>query len=60
VFTWGDPGGEGAAVATVTLDDLGDRTRMTFRLDGVDGAPGDDSYYDGWDSALDVLAEHVA
>ncbi|MBO9554734.1 SRPBCC domain-containing protein [Cellulomonas sp.] len=60
VFTWGDPGGQDAAVATVTLDDLGERTRMTFRLDGVDGAPGDGSYCDGWVSALEVLAEHVA
>ncbi|MGY4645797.1 SRPBCC family protein [Cellulomonas sp. URHB0016] len=60
VFTWGDPGDDEAPVATVTLDDLGDRTRMTFRLDGVPGAPGDGSYYDGWVSALEVLAEHVA
>jgi uncharacterized protein YndB with AHSA1/START domain len=62
VFTWGDPGDpdDEAPVATVTLEDLGEQTRMTFRLDGVAGAPGDDGVYDGWASALDVLAEHLA
>ena len=60
-FTWTDPGNTAAdaPLITVTLDDLGERTRMTFRLDGYDGQPGDDNVYDGWDQAFDVLVEHL-
>ena len=62
VFTWVDPGDpeEDAPVITVTLEDLGPRTRMVFHLDGVGGQPGDESVYDGWDSAFDVLSERLA
>jgi uncharacterized protein YndB with AHSA1/START domain len=60
VFTWGDPDATEAPVATVTLAPNGDRTRMTFDLRGVEGRPGDGFFYDGWDSALDVLAEHLS
>jgi len=62
VFTWADPGDpqDVAPVITVTLEDLGAQTRMTFRLDGHGGQPGDDGVYDGWDSAFDVLGEHLA
>jgi len=59
VFTWGVPDASDAPVATVTFEPNGDRTRMTFDLRGVDGTPGDNSFYDGWDSAFDVLADHV-
>jgi uncharacterized protein YndB with AHSA1/START domain len=60
-FTWGEPDADPAEapVVTIALAPNGDRTRMTFRLDGVDGRPGDGFFYDGWDSALDVLVEHV-
>src|SRR6478735_6871736 len=62
VFTWVDPGDpeEDAPVITVTLEDLGQRTRMVFHLDGVGGEPGDENVYDGWDSAFDVLSERLA
>lgn len=61
VFTWGDPDADpdDAPVATVTLTPDGARTRMTFDLRGLDGRPGDGNFYDGWDSALDVLADHL-
>jgi uncharacterized protein YndB with AHSA1/START domain len=61
VFTWVDPGDpeELAPVITVTLEDLGERTRMVFHLDGAGGQPGDENVYDGWDSAFDVLAERL-
>jgi hypothetical protein len=50
-----------APVITVTLRELeGDRTEMLFHLVGFPGAPGDDNVYDGWDSAFDLLAEHLA
>lgn len=62
VFTWGDPGGDPdeAPIITVRLESLGDVTRMTFELRGAGGVPGDASFYDGWASALDQLAAHVA
>ena len=62
VFTWGDPDAapDAAPVATVTLTPDGDRTRMTFELRGVEGRPGDGFFYDGWDSALDVLVDYIA
>jgi uncharacterized protein YndB with AHSA1/START domain len=62
VFTWGDPDAapDSAPVATVTLAPNGDRTRMTFDLRGVESHPGDGFFYDGWDSALDVLVDYIA
>jgi uncharacterized protein YndB with AHSA1/START domain len=62
VFTWGDPAApvETAPVVTVTLAPVGERTRMTFQLRGVDAKPGDGYVYDGWSSALDLLGEVVA
>jgi uncharacterized protein YndB with AHSA1/START domain len=61
-FTWSDPGDpvEDAPVITVVLAELdGDRTEMTFTVQGVDGRPGDDYIYDGWDQAFDVLVEQL-
>ena len=31
---------------------------MTFHLEGIEGRPGDENVYDGWDSAFDLLVEH--
>ena len=61
VFTWGMPDTDPseAPVVTVTLGENGDRTRMTFDLRGVEGTAGDGSFYDGWDSALEVLDEYL-
>jgi uncharacterized protein YndB with AHSA1/START domain len=60
VFTWGSPDDGDAPVITVTLRELdGDRTEMLFHLLGIAAAPGDEDVYDGWDSAFDVLAEHL-
>ena len=61
VFTWGRPDADpdDTPVVTVTVHDLGGLTRLTFDLRGEDGWSGDDSFYDGWDSALDALAEHL-
>jgi len=60
VFTWGTPGDAEAPVVTITIEDLGELTRMTFDLRGVDGVSGDDSYFDGWESALDNFAAQLA
>jgi uncharacterized protein YndB with AHSA1/START domain len=61
VFTWGDPNGDpdDTPVITITLEPVGERTRMTFDLRGVDGTKGDESFYDGWQEALDSLGEHL-
>lgn len=63
VFTWGSPGDpdDEAPVVSVVLDDeAGDRTRMTFRLVGIAEDHGDQSVFDGWSSAFDVLDETLA
>lgn len=70
VFTWGEPDGtfswgevDGVPVATpvvtVTLEPVGDGTRMTFDLRGVAGTPGDGSFHDGWAEVLDALGEYL-
>ena len=57
VFTWGNPGehDDEVPIITVTIEDLGELTRMTFDIRGVDGMRGDDFFFDGWESALDSL-----
>ena len=62
VFTWGSPDDrdEDVPVITVELRELPeDRTEMRFHLLGIDGQPGDENVYDGWDSAFDILAEQL-
>jgi len=61
VFTWGDPEDDPdeAPLVTITLRSGGDLTRMTFDLRGVDGMRGDGSFYDGWEHALDSLAQYL-
>jgi len=61
VFTWGKPDDDPdeTPVVTITLEPVGDLTRMTFDLRGVDGTKGDGYFYDGWDEALDALGEHL-
>ena len=43
----------------MSIRSAGELTRLTFELAGVDGEQGDDSFYDGWDQALDALADHL-
>ena len=57
VFTWGELGAEAAPVITVMLKEVDEGTEMTFHLRGLSGTPGDEWVYDGWDQALDGLAE---
>lgn len=61
VFTWGHPDDDPATapVITVTFEPRGEATRMVFELRGLHGVAGDDSFYDGWVSALDEFARHV-
>jgi hypothetical protein len=61
-MSWGHPTDsiEDAMQITVDLEPVGGRTRMTFTLQGVEGAPGDGFIYDGWDEALASLSRWVA
>jgi uncharacterized protein YndB with AHSA1/START domain len=64
VFTWGNPGDadEDRPLITIELADhgsAGEQTRMTFRLRGLTGAPGDGYVYDGWSEAFDLLVERL-
>jgi uncharacterized protein YndB with AHSA1/START domain len=62
VMSWGKPTDslEEAMRIAIDLEPLGDRTRMTFNLQGVEGAPGDGWIYDGWDQALASLTRWLA
>lgn len=61
VFTWGKPDDapDDTTLVTVTIEDLGELTRLTFDIRGVDGASGDGDFFDGWESALDELVGHL-
>lgn len=62
IFTWGDPlqDPEDAPVVTLEFTPTPEGTHMSFELRGVEGAQGDEYFYDGWDSALNVLGEHLS
>jgi uncharacterized protein YndB with AHSA1/START domain len=62
VFTWGNPDDddEDRPLITVSIEPLGELTRMTFDLRGWQGMSGDGDVYDGWESALDSFAEQLA
>jgi len=60
-FSWGyiDAAVADSPLVTLTIDDLGGLTRLTFDIRGVEGMKGDDSFYDGWESALDSLVAYL-
>jgi len=64
VFTWGSPGDPDDTLPVISIDlavygESGEKTLMTFHVLGIDAAPGDQDVYDGWDSAFDLLVEHL-
>ena len=59
VFSWGEPGDANSPTVTVSIEDLGELTRLKFEIRGVEGSKGDDSFFDGWESALDELAAYL-
>ena len=63
VFTWASPGDPDELAPVISIDlaehgESGEKTLMTFHLEGIEGRPGDENVYDGWDSAFDLLVEH--
>ncbi|MDJ0376122.1 SRPBCC domain-containing protein [Cryobacterium sp. PH31-L1] len=61
VFTWGEPDGDpdDSPIVTITIEPVGNRTRMTFDLRGVAGSKGDGFFYDGWQDVLDSLGRYL-
>ncbi len=60
-FTWGSAQDAGkTTLVIVTLRDLGGRTELTLRQEGLPTAELRDSHIGGWQSALNKLALHVA
>jgi uncharacterized protein YndB with AHSA1/START domain len=60
VFTWGEPGGDEVGLVTVTFEDLGGKTAMTFHLAGLpDNTELHRNVNAGWSSAFDRLATHL-
>jgi len=61
VFTWGDPSvdPDDNPIVSVGIRSLGELTRVTLEVQGVDGNRGDQYFYDGWDQALDGLVQHL-
>lgn len=53
----GEPGPE--TIVTVLFEDLGGRTRMTFRQEGFRTATSRDAHDDGWSSSFDMLEEEL-
>lgn len=64
VLAWGDPrhpvAPQGAAVATVTFTDLGDKTEMRFHQAGINTDEGHTNANAGWSQSFERLAESLA
>jgi uncharacterized protein YndB with AHSA1/START domain len=60
-FTWGNPDEsmDGAPIITVTLAPQGDRTEMTFHLDGLNVDLLGAGIYEGWLGAFDVMDDYL-
>lgn len=61
VFGWGgtDAAAADLPVITVSIESLGELSRITFDLRGHEGVAGDGDFYDGWESALDELVQYL-
>ncbi|MDQ1570135.1 MAG: hypothetical protein QOF79_809 [Actinomycetota bacterium] len=61
-FTWGNPDESmnGAPVITVTLASQGDKTEMTFHLEGLSEDLLGAGIYEGWQSAFDVMDDYLS
>lgn len=59
-FTWGWEGDEERqSLITITLTDLGGKTELTLRQEGLGTVENRDAHGTGWNSALNKLAGHL-
>ena len=60
-FAWETPGGSLSheLLTTITLDELGAKTRLTLRQTGFETEEWRDSHEHGWTSTLDRFADYV-
>ena len=47
-------------IVTVTFEDVGKKTKMTFIQEGFTSTAARDGHAEGWNSCFDLLAEHLA
>jgi uncharacterized protein YndB with AHSA1/START domain len=60
-FTWGWEGDdERQSLITITLNDLGGKTELTLRQEGLGTVGNRDAHGTGWNSALNKLVGHLA
>jgi uncharacterized protein YndB with AHSA1/START domain len=60
-FTWGWEGDEERqSLITITLNDMGGKTELTLRQEGLGTVENRDAHGMGWNSALDKLVGHLA
>jgi uncharacterized protein YndB with AHSA1/START domain len=60
-FTWGWEGDdERQSLITITLNDLGGKTELTLRQEGLGTVENRDAHGTGWHSALNKLVRHLA
>lgn len=61
VFTWGWEGDDDRqSLITITLADLGGKTELTLRQEGLGAPENRDGHGRGWNSALNKLAGYLA
>lgn len=61
IFTWGNAGDaeHEVPIVTVTLTEKDGGTEVLLQVQRVDGHKGDGQFYDGWDEALEGLADYA-
>jgi uncharacterized protein YndB with AHSA1/START domain len=59
-FTWGMAGEARATLVSVALRDLGGRTELTLRHEGLPDVADRDGHGEGWNSALNKLAAFLS
>ncbi len=61
VFTWGLEGDDKRqSLVTITFKDLGGKTELTLRQEGLGSVENRDAHATGWNSALNKLAGYLA